>query len=587
MADPLTIIGTASAVSSLVGLIGKSISTIADIRSQWKSVDLTVLTFESQLASLNAALCKIEEWTTSITTDPHYQLVMDLDRSIYCCRLLMERIDRELSSLQRAEGNRLDVASKITLLFKTGGMKDVQNMIDLQTNALVLLLTACNCVSLSEQRTLLETPQTRTTLRRADDECLSMLVHRDDDSLQSYGTLTSIASSKRSIIFDFDQVLFSSSIYNRWIRGSVKKALRDQQGIPPKSTETHPSLAAFLPSSPAQIGEIGADALNRILRQGQMGIPVSLKRHLAARGQRAGRREWMEKTVIIGDAAISFQDQSTGLRLGLISRDVPPISLLNALASLVPDPGYSKTRPYVVSLSFLNGAVYLLETATYVAGKELVMAINYHCACITPPLQFPVVSGNAFDCLDIIYAAKGEEPEYGWNKKAQALFASCQSLDRNDVYDRELEAIRRMGDEMRLSEWYPHTQPLYEIWDVNRSASKLAQDLKLTVERLGTTMQGHNAVRANMQMIFTVGGRAEKTAVANWKMKSSYLLREYVKYSTYLSVLEQVCEWQRELVENGEGSGSNSAGEEDQRRMPVAPKVLADFSGRSTTTDVG
>ncbi|KAK3682764.1 hypothetical protein B0T22DRAFT_484787 [Podospora appendiculata] len=197
MADPLTIVGTASAVSSL-------------------------------LAALNAALCRIEEWTKSITTDSHYQLVMGLDRSIYCCRLLMERIDRELFSLQRAEGNRLDVASRVTLLFKTKDMKDVQNMINLQTNALVLLLTACNWyydptftyiqlefVSLSEQRTLIETPQTRTALRRADDECRSIQVHRDNDSFHSYGTMTSIASSKRSIIFDFDQVLFSSSIYNR------------------------------------------------------------------------------------------------------------------------------------------------------------------------------------------------------------------------------------------------------------------------------------------------------------------------------------------------------------------------------------
>ncbi|KAK3682765.1 hypothetical protein B0T22DRAFT_294206 [Podospora appendiculata] len=298
-------------------------------------------------------------------------------------------------------------------------------------------------------------------------------------------------------------------------------------------TQLSPSLAtsrslfsSYSPAGfPTQINEMSVEALNRIFHQKQVRIPVSFKYYLEARGKRARRREWTEKIVMIEDIRISFWDRTSGLQLGLMSRDVPSISPFHILASLVPDPGYSKTRPYVVSLSTLNGATYLLEAATYAAGRELVTAINYKSARLTPQIQFPIETDNAFDCLDIV-AATGQAPEYGWNQKAQALFASLRNLDRSDVVDRE--AIRRMGDDMGLtSKWYPPTNCLEpeKPGDMSKSDGDRVEDLKLAVKRLDATLRRHNDVRANMQMIFTAGGKAKKMAMTNWETKSSYLLR--------------------------------------------------------------
>lgn len=61
-----------------------------------------------------------------------------------------------------------------------------------------------------------------------EDDTASLYVHRDIDSLFTQ-TEASINSSKRSLVFDFDKDLFISRIYERWIRGSLKKSLRDQQ----------------------------------------------------------------------------------------------------------------------------------------------------------------------------------------------------------------------------------------------------------------------------------------------------------------------------------------------------------------------
>jgi hypothetical protein len=55
----------------------------------------------------------------------------------------------------------------------------------------------------------------------------SLFVHRDSASLISQWTDN---LSKLSAVFSFDRELFVSKVYERAIRGSVKKALRRQQG---------------------------------------------------------------------------------------------------------------------------------------------------------------------------------------------------------------------------------------------------------------------------------------------------------------------------------------------------------------------
>ncbi|KAM7219795.1 hypothetical protein V8F06_004829 [Rhypophila decipiens] len=196
MADPISILGTAGAVANIIDVLGKIITTFAELRSQWQEADLTVLALEN--------------------------------RCVVCCRLLIGRIDVELSQFQTTAENRLDVASKFRLLLKTKEFEHIQQMIGKQTAAMTLLLTACNTTMLSKQKGLLEDSQTRRVFKTMQDDTASLLVHRDVDSLLT-GTATSITSSKRSIIFDFDSTLFTSRIYQRWIRGSVKKALLDQQ----------------------------------------------------------------------------------------------------------------------------------------------------------------------------------------------------------------------------------------------------------------------------------------------------------------------------------------------------------------------
>lgn len=109
---------------------------------------------------------------------------------------------------------------------------------------------------LSEQKEVLEHPQTRKVFKKMQDDTASLYVHRDVDSLVT-ATATSISSSKRSIQFDFNAELFISRIYEKWIRGPVKKSLHHQQSETPYLSRT--KLRALVPKISAFTDEEAAE----------------------------------------------------------------------------------------------------------------------------------------------------------------------------------------------------------------------------------------------------------------------------------------------------------------------------------------
>lgn len=74
----------------------------------------------------------------------HHQLVMDLEASVTCCNMLVQRMDFEVENLQQKSETELDSQTKVRLLIKNGTLEELQKMVDRQTGALTLLLTVCN-----------------------------------------------------------------------------------------------------------------------------------------------------------------------------------------------------------------------------------------------------------------------------------------------------------------------------------------------------------------------------------------------------------------------------------------------------------
>ncbi|KAM0085852.1 hypothetical protein ACKRZS_001839 [Fusarium odoratissimum] len=215
MADPLSIIGTAGAIANIIDVLTKTITTVCDMRQAWKVADLSVFAFESQLNLLKFALCEIQKWTESRSNEQSHQLVMQVDSCVTCCRLLIGKIDGEVSQFQKTAAGDLELGSKLSFLFKTKDMEQIQRMVDQQTHTLTLLLSACNSNALEEQTRILQQPKIIQALQDMDRDTASLIVHRDSDSIV---TATSVNSSRWSARFAFDRELFITKVYEKWIR---------------------------------------------------------------------------------------------------------------------------------------------------------------------------------------------------------------------------------------------------------------------------------------------------------------------------------------------------------------------------------
>lgn len=144
MTELFTIIATAGAVANIIDVLSSAITAIHELRTRWRDSDIAFLGLVSQLSALKAALTKIKEWTDTNPAEQHHQLVMDLNGSISCCRMLICKVDTQLSELRQDTDETLDLASKVKFVIGNRGMDDLQKMIGHQVNALTLLLTACN-----------------------------------------------------------------------------------------------------------------------------------------------------------------------------------------------------------------------------------------------------------------------------------------------------------------------------------------------------------------------------------------------------------------------------------------------------------
>jgi hypothetical protein len=144
MAETLAVLGAAASVVSIIDSLARSIVTLRELRDQWNDAELTLHNLFTQLIAFKAALTKIKEWSDSDDVEAHHQLKMDLDDSVTWCWTLAGLVDKLLSELRQNPTEKLDRIAKAKFLFESRAMEDLQKMIDRQTNALNLLLSACN-----------------------------------------------------------------------------------------------------------------------------------------------------------------------------------------------------------------------------------------------------------------------------------------------------------------------------------------------------------------------------------------------------------------------------------------------------------
>ncbi|KAB2576337.1 SEC7-like protein [Lasiodiplodia theobromae] len=224
--------------------------------------------------------------------------------------------------------------------------------------------------------------------------------------------------------------------------------------------------------------------------------------------------------------------------------------LRQTMASTLPPPGYSKTRPHVFALSLPTGAVHLFQAGTADIVREYVQTANYWSARLSKEPLVGGVSNIEYGWSDnVINMALISRPEsspttIGNNAPRQSIQSSIRSS-----MDHGTMKPRLPGDKVVLSDWTPPTQSMMasNLMEVDQHKA-----LSAYVKNVEEEMQRHQELRAPLMIAFSPRHPNAAKAMANFEKKSAYLLRELVKFKTYIDALDYANEMRDKIYKERE-----------------------------------
>lgn len=297
------------------------------------------------------------------------------------------------------------------------------------------------------------------------------------------------------------------------------------------------------------------------------------KHHLESVDKKAKDRNWVESFAVIEKGWIrlfSFSMNAKSMRQKAKSQKAPggvvgggnwtdsaeklgKFLLRHTIASALPPPGYSKTRPHVWALSLPTGAVHLFQVGTPEIVKEFVTTANYWSARLSKEPLVGAVSNIEYGWSDAVINAALVQPENMPPSTAVIIGPrpSLQSSIRSSV-DQGSYRPKLPGDRIVISDWaYPQQSMVASVLlEVDQLKA-----LMVYVKNIEDELKRHNELRAAMalavsRLLFTFVSNYlilvqfsprhpnGNKAMTNWERKSSYLLREIVKFTTYIDCLQ-------------------------------------------------
>ncbi|KAI1002827.1 hypothetical protein K3495_g5376 [Podosphaera aphanis] len=294
---------------------------------------------------------------------------------------------------------------------------------------------------------------------------------------------------------------------------------------------------------------------------------VKHKHHLESLDKKAKERNWNEVFAVVEKGYLSlFSFSSKSMRQKSKGKAVQGIVgggnwqanaeklgsflLRQTIASALPSPGYSKSRPHVWALSLPTGAVHLFQVGTPDIVKEFVSTTNYWSARMSNHPLVGGISNIEYGWSDAIIksgianstsldvTSPTQRPTTGSSHRPS--FSRRPSIKENSraSIDQALSGDLRIhlpGDKITIADWAAPTQ--------NMRASSLNEKEQLSnlvayVTGIEEELQKHNKLRSPMLLAFSPRHMNAQKAMANWEKKSAYLLREIVKFRTYIDALQ-------------------------------------------------
>lgn len=342
---------------------------------------------------------------------------------------------------------------------------------------------------------------------------------------------------------------------------------------------------------------------------------VKHKHHLDAVDKRAKDRNWNECFAVIQQGwmrLFSFNNASKSMRMkakqrgGVVvgggnwtenAEEIWKFMLRQTIASALPSPGYSKSRPHVWALSLPTGAVHLFQAGTPEIVREFVSTANYWSARLSKQPLVGGISNIEYGWSDAIINSalinpdqnRSPPPSSGTNTTGTgtgtgpAPRASIQSSIRSSIDHQGSIRPKLPADRVNISDWSPPQQSMVAS---NLTEEDQLKALQSYVKNVEDDLQRHNELRPAMNLAFSPRHPNCAKAMANWERKSSYLLREIVKFRTYIDslrnaigskgkILKEIGDYSKtgdDGVVNGDGDGEKGEdlGEKEELQTPIS-----------------
>ncbi|KAK6357296.1 hypothetical protein TWF718_001613 [Orbilia javanica] len=270
---------------------------------------------------------------------------------------------------------------------------------------------------------------------------------------------------------------------------------------------------------------------------------IKHKHHLEAADKRAKNRGWVECFAVVEKGWMRlflFSSEKKKVTQGIVGggnwmENAEPIGsfmLRQTLASGLPPPGYSRSRPHVFALSLPNGAVHLFQCGTADIVKEWVSTANYWSARLSKEPLVGGVSNIEYgwnNCIDLEALVSQPPPTNGHQPRPSFQGSMRSSMDQHGGF-----RARLPGDKATIADWSPPAQSMFAS---PLSEADQFRALEAYVSSIEGDLQRHNELRGAMLLAFTPRHPNYNKAMNNWERKSSYLLKEIVKFRTYIDVL--------------------------------------------------
>ncbi|KAJ9609456.1 hypothetical protein H2200_005783 [Cladophialophora chaetospira] len=223
--DPISgTLGVVAGITSIISVIGKSVSALNQLRQKCRDAELNINHLTGHLRIVQTALLQVQKWAECLPENSqHFSFMIDLEDAITYCKMLVDYIHNQISKFSWGDDQLLGVGSKVIYLLEDQATKDCLNRLGHSITALNLCLNAFQCRNPQDQKQLLERKESRKVFDRARDDATSLVGFRDSASFTSFRTNVS-TDSKLSRTFDFDGLLLRHKIYQNTFRSFLRRA---------------------------------------------------------------------------------------------------------------------------------------------------------------------------------------------------------------------------------------------------------------------------------------------------------------------------------------------------------------------------